>query len=295
VQTALLLGPGGEFSFVIVTVALAHRLLDDATAGLVLIVAALTMLSTPILSKLGVRLVPRAGPRPIDPALLLPAMRDPGSHDAPAHDTGTRDTGTHDTGTHDAPAHDTATHDTAPRVIVAGFGRVGQTVAALLEAHGVPYVAIDRDPDRVARQRRHGKPIYYGDMTRIELLRRLELDTARALVVTLDDPAVAEALVAAARATRPSLLIVARARDAEHAARLYHAGATDAVPETIEASLQLAEAALVDVGIAMGPVIVSIHEHRAALQADIKAMAPPHVDIRPLGRRRLRDVGKRGG
>jgi CPA2 family monovalent cation:H+ antiporter-2 len=270
VHTALLLGPGGEFSFVIVTVALAHGLVDDASARLVLIVAALTMISTPILSKLGARLVPRAAPRPIDPVLLLPAMRDTGTHDAAVRDSG-------------------------PRVIVAGFGRVGQTVAALLEAHSVPYVAIDRDPDRVARQRRRGKPIYYGDMTRTELLRHLELDTARALVVTLDDPPVAEALVAAARAARPSLLIVARARDAEHAARLYHAGATDAVPETIEASLQLAEAALVDVGIAMGPVIVSIHEHRAAMQADIKTMAPPHVDIRPLGRRRLRDVGRRGG
>jgi len=300
VQTALLLGPGGEFSFVIVTVALAHRLLDDATAGLVLIVAALTMLSTPLLSKLGVWLVPRAGPRPIDPVLLLPAMRDPGSRDPGSRDAATHDAMTHDTGTHDALAHDATTHDalahdSGPRVIVAGFGRVGQTVASLLEAHGVPYVAIDRDPDRVARERRRGKPIYYGDMTRTELLRHLELDTARALVVTLDDPAAAEALVAAARATRRSLLIVARARDAEHAARLYHAGATDAVPETIEASLQLAEAALVDVGIAMGPVIVSIHEHRAALQADIKAMAPPHVDIRPLGRRRLRDVARRGG
>ena len=285
VHTALLLGPGGEFSFVIVTVALAHRLVDDTTARLVLIVAALTMISTPVLSKLGVRLVPRATPRPIDPALLLPAMRDRGSHDA-----GSRDAGSSDLATQDAVAL-----DTGPRVIVAGFGRVGQTVAALLEAHGVPYVAIDRDPDRVARQRRRGKPIYYGDMTRTELLWHLELDTARALVVTLDDPPAAEALVTAARAARPSLLIVARARDAEHAARLYHAGATDAVPETIEASLQLAEAALVDVGIAMGPVIVSIHEHRAALQADIKAMAPPHADIRPLGRRRLRDVGRRGG
>jgi CPA2 family monovalent cation:H+ antiporter-2 len=131
-------------------------------------------------------------------------------------------------------------------------------------------------------------------MTRIEILRHLDLDAARALVVTLDNPADAEALVAAARAERASLVIVARARDGEHAARLYHAGATDAVPETIEASLQLAEAALVDVGIPMGPVIVSIHEKRAALQADIKAMAPPRTDIRPLGRRRLRDVARRG-
>jgi CPA2 family monovalent cation:H+ antiporter-2 len=277
VQTALLLGPGGEFSFVIVTVALTHGLVDDATASLVLIVAALTMISTPILSKLGAWLVPRAGPRPIDPALLLPAMRGAATPDTTTHDT------THDT-----------TPDTGPRVIVAGFGRVGQTVAALLEAHHIPYVAIDRDPDRVARQRRRGKPIYYGDMTRTELLRHLDLDTARALVVTLDDPAVAEALVATARTARPSLLIVARARNAEHAARLYHAGATDAVPETIEASLQLAEAVLVDVGIAMGPVIVSIHEQRAALQGEIKAMSPPHAEIRPLGRRRLRDIARRG-
>ena len=72
-------------------------------------------------------------------------------------------------------------------------------------------------------------------------------------------------------------------------------GASDVVPETIEASLQLSEAVLVDVGTAMGPVIASIHEQRAALQADIKAMVPPHVEIRPLGRRRLRDAIKRGG
>jgi CPA2 family monovalent cation:H+ antiporter-2 len=275
VHTGLLLGPGGEFSFVIVTVALAHRLLDDATSSRVLIVAALTMISTPILSKLGARLAPRAAPRPIDPALLLPAMREAAGREAAGRDA--------------------AGHDTTPRVILAGFGRVGQTVASLLETHRVPYVAIDRDPDRVARQRDHGKPIYYGDMTRTEILRHVGLDTARALVVTLDEPAVAEALVAAARAERPSLMIVARARDAAHAARLYQAGATDAVPETIEASLQLAEAALVDVGIPMGPVIASIHEQRAALQADIKAMVPPHVEIRPLGRRRLRDAIKRGG
>ena len=176
--------------------------------------------------------------------------------------------------------------------ILAGFGRVGQTVAAMLEAHQVPYVALDHDADRVAHQRRHGRPVYYGDMTRTEILQHLDLDSARALVVTMDNPDAANALVTAARAARADLLIVARARDAEHAARLYRAGATDAVPETIEASLQLAEAVLVDVGIAMGPVIASIHEKREALRADIKVMAPSHVEIRPLGRRRLRDLGR---
>ena len=91
-----------------------------------------------------------------------------------------------------------------------------------------------------------------------------------------------------ARAERPELLIVARARDARHAAHLYRIGASHAVPETIEASLQLAEAVLVDVGVPMGPVIASIHEQRDALQAAIKAMAP-EAEVRVLGRRRMRD------
>jgi len=177
----------------------------------------------------------------------------------------------------------------SPRVIVAGFGRVGQTIAALLEAHRVPYVAVDNDVDRVSRERNAGRPVYYGDMTRPELLQRLDLDSARALVVTIDNRAVADALVTTARAERPDLLIVARARDANHAAHLYNIGATDAVPETIEASLQLGESLLVDIGVPMGPVIASVHEKRADFQAQIKALAP-EAQVRESGRRRLRDV-----
>ena len=154
------------------------------------------------------------------------------------------------------------------------MNRVGQTVAAMLEVHKVPYVAIDRDADRVARQRIRGAPVYFGDVTRLDFLQRLHLETARALVITLDDPASADELVAAARREREDLLIITRARGAAHAAHLYRIGASDAVPETIEASLQLSEAVLVDVGVPMGPVIASIHEKRAALQARIKAMAP---------------------
>jgi CPA2 family monovalent cation:H+ antiporter-2 len=145
----------------------------------------------------------------------------------------------------------------------------------------------------VAELRRRGKPVYWGDITRIEMLRRLHLDSARALVVTMSDRRAGDRLVKAARGERPDLLIVARARDAVHAAHLYRVGATDAVPETIEASLQLCEAVLVDLGVPMGPVIVSIHEQRAAFQAEIKTLAP-HARIRLLGRRRLRDARPRG-
>jgi CPA2 family monovalent cation:H+ antiporter-2 len=153
---------------------------------------------------------------------------------------------------------------------------------------------MDRDTDGVAAQRKLRRPVYWGDITQPELLRRLHIDTARALVVTMSDHAAADRLVELARTEREDLLIVVRARDAGHAAHLYGIGATDAIPETIEASLQLSEAVLIDLGIAMGPVIASIHERRAQLQAEIKAMAP-NADIRPLGRRRLRDMLTRTG
>jgi len=78
----------------------------------------------------------------------------------------------------------------------------------------------------------------------------------------MDAPQTAEAVTSAARALHADLTIVVRARDARHARRLYDLGATDAVPETVEASLQLSEAALVDIGIPMGLVIASIHERR---------------------------------
>ena len=253
-QTGLLLGPGGEFGFVIVALGTGEHLLGDDASSLVLLVTALTMATIPLLSALGSRLAPRLASRAgTDPSLLLPAG------------------------------------EAAPRVIIAGFGRVGQTVAALLDRHAVPYVAIDRNPDHVARERRQGRPVYYGDMTRTDLLHHLNLTSARALVVTLDETEAADALVAAARAERPDLLIVARARDARHAAHLYRTGATDAVPETIESSLQLSEAVLVDLGVPMGPVLVSIHEKRAELQAGIKAMAPD-AEVRERGRYRLRDA-----
>jgi CPA2 family monovalent cation:H+ antiporter-2 len=84
--------------------------------------------------------------------------------------------------------------------------------------------------------------------------------------MTLDNPASTDGLVTAARPERQDLLIIARARDAAHAVHLYRLGASDAVPETIEASLQLSEAVLVDVCVPMGAIIASILKQRKALQ-----------------------------
>jgi CPA2 family monovalent cation:H+ antiporter-2 len=132
----------------------------------------------------------------------------------------------------------------------------------MLGRHGVPYIAVDSDPALVATQRALGKPVYFGDSTSPLFLRACGIESARALVITLDQPSASQALVENVRRWQPGLTIVARARDARHASALYRLGVSDAVPETIEASLQLSEAVLVDIGVPMGEVIASIHERR---------------------------------
>src|SRR6185437_14402132 len=121
--------------------------------------------------------------------------------------------------------------------------------------------------------------------SRPELLQRLDFQSALAFVVTMDSPDGTEAVVATVRQTRSDLVIVARARDAEQAKRLYQLGATDAVPETIEASLQLSEALLAGIGIPMGLVIASIHERRDGFRKELN-------DPNALGGRR-RQLGSR--
>lgn len=255
-RAGLLLAPGGEFTVVIIGLATTLGLISRKVSDFVLIIAVLTMTLIPLLFRAGRRLEKRAAPA----------------------------VGASDETQLPEPAADAA------RVILAGFGRVGRVVATMLDAHDIPYIAIDADADAelVARQRRAGRHVYYGDITRPDFLRRADLAHTPALVVTMDDSAAADRMVAMARAERPDLLIVARARNADHAAHLYRLGVTEAVPETVESSLQLSETLLVELGVPMGPVIASIHERRAQFRADIQASAPDAV-VRLRSRSRLRD------
>jgi monovalent cation:H+ antiporter-2, CPA2 family len=177
----------------------------------------------------------------------------------------------------------------AGRTVIFGFGRVGRTVADLLREHGKPYLAVDSDVDGVRRAQEAGYDVIFGDVSRPELSDRLQLGRAAALVLTMDDPVQVARIARRVRGWVPDLPIIARARDTAHAARLYKAGVTDAVPETLEASLQLSEAVLVDIGLAMGPVIASIHEKRDQLRAQIKAEAELEEEPRRLGGR-LKDA-----
>ena len=250
----LLLAPGGEFGFVVIGLGIAGGLIDPSAGALALIVVAVGLAVIPALGSLGDRLARRMAR--VSHELLLP---EEGA-------------------------------DATPRVIIGGYGRVGRTVSELLDAHRIPWIAVDADPDEVAALRRQGfRQVFWGDLANPELLAHLHLDTARALVVTMTDPAAVDALVSLARGARADLHIIVRARDDRHAAHVYGLGATSAVPETIEASLQLSEAVLVDLGVAMGPILVSIHEKRAEFHDGIRAMAPDDVEVRDFGRRRLRD------
>ncbi|MDQ0466528.1 CPA2 family monovalent cation:H+ antiporter-2 [Caulobacter ginsengisoli] len=250
IETALLLAAGGEFAFVILTSAVDQGVVATAISQPILVASTLSMFLLPFLAQLGARL----GGRPGASAGLNLAADPPDRIDGPA-------------------------------VIVVGYGRVGRLVGDMLSRHEVAWVAAERDPALVEPGRRAGHAIFFGDASRHEFLERCGLESARALVVTMDSPEGAEAVVAAARELHPDLKIVARARDARHAKRLYELGATDAVPETIEASLQLSEATLVDIGIPMGLVIASIHERRDEIRKELN-----RPDSLGAGRRRLRDA-----
>lgn len=160
-----------------------------------------------------------------------------------------------------------------PGTVVIGFGRVGRMVADMLKVHGQPFIAVEADIDTVKAACAEGYPVIFGDVARTELVDRLNLGRAKALILTMDDPVLSVQLTRRVRGWVPNLTIVTRARDTAHAAELYRAGASDAVPETLESSLQLSEALLTDLGIAVGPVIASIHEKRDELRKEIKEAA----------------------
>ena len=227
IEAGLLLAGGGEFAFVILSAAMGDGIVDRAIGQTVLVSSTLSMMCIPLLAALGLKL----GGRKVSGEGLSPEP---------------------------APVADGET----PRVLVVGYGRVGRLVGEMLSRHDIPWVAAERDPRLVEAARRAGESIFFGDASRPEFLKRCGLETAPSLVVTMDAPEGVEVIVATARQMRPDLTIVARARDARHAQRLYELGATDAVPETVEASLQLSEAVLVEIGVPMGLIIASIHERR---------------------------------
>jgi CPA2 family monovalent cation:H+ antiporter-2 len=254
-EAALLLAPGGEFAFVLLTSAITAGVLPAGEGDSAMIVVTLTMFAIPALGAIGARLAQSGKGRP--------------DHDREyAHLT---------------PESEVA----AGRVLIVGYGRVGALVGEMLKRHDIPFVAVENAVSIVTEHRDKGVEIYWGDAARRDFLMRCGAAQARALVVTVANASATEEIVKVAHAERGDMTIVARARDARHATHLYELGATDAIPETIEASLQLAETVLVDIGVPMGFVIASIHEKRDEYR---KLLQPKGAEARQ--RRELRSVAR---
>ncbi|QCI92212.1 cation:proton antiporter [Novosphingobium sp. EMRT-2] len=234
-ETGILMASPSETTLIVLATATQAQLILPQTAQFWQIVTAIGLTITPALAKVGEGFAKRL------------EAREPASADLPREE----------------PAGD--------RAVILGFGRVGRLVGEMLAAHDAPYIAIDSDPRLVREARLAGLPVLFGNVASETVIDRLDLDHARALIVTMDEPVLVSRIVKKLHKLRPDLPIIVRARDAAHAGELYRAGATHAVPETLESSLQLSEAVLVDLGVPMGPVIASIHEKRDELRQQIMA------------------------
>ncbi len=262
VETALLLASGGEFAFIVIGLAVASNVVDPALGAKVFAITTVSMILIPVLDIVGRALAGRLTSADPLAAELLVSPSD---------------------------------HDEHPRAIIIGFGRVGRLLSEMLEEHGVSHLAIEHNPANVSPWRHRGRPVYYGDARNELFLKQSGIATADAVLVTVNAPSLVEEIVQHVRSVNPDIVVVARARDAEHARRLYELGASDAVPETIEASLQLAEASLVGLGIPTGAVIASIHGKRDDLRDQLQGAGGRGGYAGQAGRGSARHAARNGG
>lgn len=213
--TGIMLSQGGEFAFVVVSLAVTLQLLPSDVGHFMLLVASFTMMLTPFLGVIA--------------EWLEKKLRDgkPITEDMEHQlDEGLKN-----------------------HVIVAGFGRVARILCRSLSSDSIPFIAIEKDAHHLKKARQINLPVFFGDATRLEILKKAQPASAQVLVVTMDDSKASEKLVKTARTAWPKLYILARARDIEHAQRLIELGSNDVILETVEASLQLSAVILQKIGL----------------------------------------------
>ncbi|MDO8605923.1 MAG: monovalent cation:proton antiporter-2 (CPA2) family protein [Phaeospirillum sp.] len=226
-RVGFLLAQGGEFAFVVFGRATELRLLDLPLGQALLASVALSMVLTPALAALGRRLSASRG-----------AQRG------------------------GEPIPEDAQH-LSGHVIILGFGRVGRAIARLLVEHDIPFIALDLDSERVGKAREGGLPVYYGDGSQDRVLRSVGIVRAQAAVITVNTGRMAERAIASIRQVAPGLAVVARARDRIQEKVLDGIGATAVVPETVEASLQMAGLVLRSAGVTDDKVEHSLRAYRS--------------------------------
>ena len=157
-------------------------------------------------------------------------------------------------------------------VVLCGFGRVGQNIARVLESLGFEYLALDLDPARIRLARQAGDPVIYGDSADEELLQRAGVDTASAVIITFADPAVSVGIVRSVRRLRADVPVLVRTQDDVGLEELTAAGATDVVPETLEASLMLVVQVLLLLKLPASRVMRTVGDIRASRYATLRSV-----------------------
>jgi len=235
-RTGLLLAVGGEFGFALLALALAANVIDAVLGQIVLTSVLFSMIAGPFIIRhnhaIASWLVRTFSRQPAVAPSMAPT---PGQTSAPP--TG--------------------------HVIIFGYGRIGQSVAHLLTEEGIPYIALDLDAARVRDAHAAGEPVYYGDATDRSLLDLLGLDHARLVIISHDDVAASLKILEYLKGARPDLPVMVRTRDETRVDELKRAGATEVVPETLEAGLMIASQSLLLLDVPPLQVMKRIEEQRA--------------------------------
>lgn len=230
VRIAFLLAQAGEFGFVVFGSAMVLGVITEQTFIMAIGVISLSMLFAPLLARAGNALATRSEAGNERPPVMSDAALDlPGQQ----------------------------------RVLIGGYGRVGKTIATLLQASEIPFVAFDLQPDRIAVGGAAGHNVVYGDIADLQLLRAAHAERASLVIITVDRPETALRAVSTLRSHFPRVPVIARARDMTESDRLLSAGATEAYPEAVEASLRLGTTALQLIGAPPGNVDLLLQGVRA--------------------------------
>jgi len=235
------LAGGGEFAFVLLAMAASGSLVPRADADLLIIVVTLSMVASPLLIAAADMLARR----------LRPAAA--------------------------SPAFDTIESE-EPRVLIAGFGRFGQIVARVLRARRIRFTALEISQSQVDFVRRFGNKLYYGDASRLEMLRAAGAEQASVLVIAIDELEASVRTAEVALRHFPNLRVLARARNRQHVFRLMDAGVTAIWRETFSSSLEVAEAALVALGTSRDEAQSQVRRFRQHDEATLQAQAAVHED-----------------
>jgi len=234
IRTGLYLAQAGEFGFVLLTLSAQVDLVADRWLSPVLASMVLSMLATPFLIMDSNRIVMKLVASDwLQQSLQMTTIA-------------------------------RKSINTSQHVIICGYGRCGQNLARMLEHEGIPYMALDLDPDRVRQAAAAGDSVVYGDATRLQALMAAGLVRASAVVVTYIDVPAALKVLANARSHAPQVPVVVRTQDDLYLDKLQDAGATEVVPEAIEGSLMLASHALALVGVPMRRVLRLVQDQRDA-------------------------------